>query len=1127
MESKVTLEDNLKNNIAAPVNNNAQLSIYFIKVYPSDFIHGLLSYHVAEETGCVAGECPLKENSKVTFSCDNKLYNKMMNDKKININDLLADWFIEKIIDDQETGYCGIIYKNIVNQNLILAHRSTNFKLGLGSNLFKQSGVQTDYQSVMLGILVPHMAYGHHATKIAVEISKKLKFTLSITGHSLGSFLAEMSIFYCYYEFNFKYVKAIVFDGPGCWDLMNKINENLVKNSVNRIKLEELDITSYITAPNLVNCCNSHVGKTFTIFPKLEKDLGIYSNIIKKFGENYNSGICSTIYGHDLIYILPLFDESTGKPIECELVLRWPKITHKNFSMKKIPHSKFTYLFNNVKEITITILNGFYNSLIQEEQVMTTMQSIAFVLQDLLLGKIDLDQFWNVHKLLNIKNNFMKPLHLNPKEEFNLIYNLNYQISPHDEYELKLNDTCDDIDRFLRLTKEKEVHLKSFIYSINKVVPFWNYYNYYSGLNQIKIIEKFRKEVTVNDLRDYMRYLLVKDAVLLNKLSSVNKENSFFAEKENRLVKLNFLKNNYQTFKNIIEKEKTKYPDEKEYVYLLNSVEGKIEKFLLKSIDDLIYKNQILMLGRTNAGKSTLGNRILFNDDKTKIFRTSTLAETFVPCKISTYDELQKASIHLEFQDETSENYEAESINNLIEILSKFISKESILENKKMLDNTEIDSPRVFFPKLKSGTSLIDTPGFSENESMKKFNLSQLAKEKHTSIIIFLIPLEIGGSLMQENLDILNNYKSKDSDKSNNIVFVLTKLKNYKISCENENPDYSEEEVLDYMNKSIQKGFIIPLKKKFPYARIIIYEIGREMESYYYNKDSLLLKITSKNEKENSDIDIKSQSLHFLNDYINDQFINNETEYLNYLKNKLFSRIEKIKNFMLNFHCEEKNVKENKMLILEKLTDIVNQSKLNRMEVFKTEIFNEQILQEIIDKNIKEESLNHKEKCSNLIEAEILSRVENYLIDLGYLLEDRFYEHIYFYVMRELPSDKESVRLKVLRMREEIVKFLSTENQQNKSFDFFKKIKYVFTRYLPNFFRSELSKYKLQIYDMYSKDYWLDGYEITEFFERILKKLPEFVELIGLKYRDKIYCGKSNDLYQQLDHLIKSINKKF
>jgi hypothetical protein len=1127
MESKVTLENNLKNNIAAPVNNNAQLSINFIKVYPSDFIHGLLSCHVAEETGCVAGECPLKENSKVTFSCDNKLYIKMMNEKKININSLLADWFIEKIIDDQETGYCGIIYKNIVNQNLILAHRSTNFKLGLGSNLFKQSGVQTDYQSVMLGILVPHMAYGHLATKIAVEISKKLKFTLSITGHSLGSFLAEMSIFYCYYELNFKYVKAIVFDGPGCWDLMNKINENLVKNSVNRIRLEELDITSYITAPNLVNCCNSHVGKTYTIFPKLEKDLGIFSNIIKKFGENYDSGMCSTIYGHDLMYILPLFDVSTGKPCEFQLVKRWPKITHKDFGVKKTSYSILKSLLSNFKQTSVTIINGFYNSLIQEEQVMTTMDSISFVLQDLLLGKIELNQFWNVHKLININNNFMKPLNLNPKEEFNLIYDLQYHITPHDEYELTLNDTSDDIDRFLRLTKEKEFHLKSFIYSLNKVVPFWSYYDYYSGLKQIKIEAKFRKEVTVNDLRDYMRYLLLKDAILLNKLTSVNNENSFFAEKENRVLKINILKNNYQILKNIIEKEKTNYPDEKEYTDLLNSVEKKIEKFLLKSIDDLIYKNQILILGRTNAGKSTLGNRILMNDEKTKIFRTSTIAETFVPCKISIYDELQKGNIHLEYQDETSENYEVESINHLIEILSKSISKESILENKKILSNTEIDSPGVFFPKVKSGTSIMDTPGFSENESMKKFNLSQLAKKKNTSIILFLIPLEVGGSLMQENLDILNNYKSKDSDKSNNIVFMLTKLKNYKISCENENPDYSDEEVLDYMNKSIQKGFIIPLKEQFPYARIIFYEIGREMESYYYNKDSLLLKITSINEKENSDINIKSESLQFLNDYINVQFINNESEYLIYLKNKLLSRINHIKEFMLNFHCQEKNVKENKKLILKKLTDIVNQSKLNRMEVFKTEIFNEQILQDIIDSSIKEESLNHKEKCSNSIEADILSRIENYLIDLGYLLEDRFFEHIYFYVMRELPSDKESVKSKVLRMREEIVKFLSTENQQNKSFDLVKKIKYVFTRYLPGFFRSELSNYKLQIHDMYSKDYWLDGYEITEFFERILKKLPVFVELIGLKYRDKVYCGKSNDLYQQLDHLIKSVNKKF
>lgn len=335
MERFASFDSNKSNKNPAPSSQRVEKSAKDIKVYPSDFIHGLLSAHVADETGFVAGECPLKENSRVSFKTDNRIYKDFFSNMFIDINALLNNWFIEKIIDNEETGYCGIIYKNILTQNIILAHRSTNFNLGLGSNLLKQSGIQADYESVLFGILVPHMAFGHQATKVAVEIAKKLNCTLSITGHSLGAFLAEMSIYYCCYELGFKYVKAVVFDGPGSWDLMNLLNINVIKNSVNMILLEQLDIVSYITAPNLVNCCNSRVGKVFTIFPKLEKDLGIYSQIIKNFGKNYDSGLCTTIYGHDLIHILPYFDIETGRPYECEFVKRWPKISHRDYGQKR------------------------------------------------------------------------------------------------------------------------------------------------------------------------------------------------------------------------------------------------------------------------------------------------------------------------------------------------------------------------------------------------------------------------------------------------------------------------------------------------------------------------------------------------------------------------------------------------------------------------------------------------------------------------------------------------------------------------------------------------------------------------------------------------------------------------
>ncbi len=74
----------------------------------------------------------------------------------------------------------------------------------------------------------------------------------------------------------------------------------------------------------------------------------------------------------------------------------------------------------------------------------------------------------------------------------------------------------------------------------------------------------------------------------------------------------------------------------------------------------------------------------------------------------------------------------------------------------------------------------------------------QLTNENKRSIIEFIIYLESEGSLIIENVDILNSYKSDEQDLSSNKLFVLTELKHYKTLCEMDNEDYSNEELLAY-----------------------------------------------------------------------------------------------------------------------------------------------------------------------------------------------------------------------------------------------------------------------------------------------------------------------------------------
>jgi putative lipase involved disintegration of autophagic bodies len=80
----------------------------------------------------------------------------------------------------------------------------------------------------MKGQLGLHTAHSYGGTKIAVEKAKDMNYKLSITGHSLGAYLAELSIYYCHMDLNFKNVKGVTFDGPGSLEMMKQLSSNLV-----------------------------------------------------------------------------------------------------------------------------------------------------------------------------------------------------------------------------------------------------------------------------------------------------------------------------------------------------------------------------------------------------------------------------------------------------------------------------------------------------------------------------------------------------------------------------------------------------------------------------------------------------------------------------------------------------------------------------------------------------------------------------------------------------------------------------------------------------------------------------------------------------------------------------------
>jgi hypothetical protein len=103
-----------------------------------------------------------------------------------------------------------------------------------------------------------------------VEQAIKYKeYSLSFTGHSLGSYLAELSVYYCHQDLDYPNVKAVTFDGPGSYEMMELLSGSEVIGSDTNFNILDFDITCYVNAPNIVNCSNTHAKRVYRLFPKL------------------------------------------------------------------------------------------------------------------------------------------------------------------------------------------------------------------------------------------------------------------------------------------------------------------------------------------------------------------------------------------------------------------------------------------------------------------------------------------------------------------------------------------------------------------------------------------------------------------------------------------------------------------------------------------------------------------------------------------------------------------------------------------------------------------------------------------------------------------------------------------
>lgn len=193
---------------------------------PTDYIYALMSNHVYND---------IKKDDTLQFE---------------------KNWVVKRVSDDTSR-YFGVIYINNKENHIVVAHRGTS----------SIRAVIEDIHGIVLNNISPQKAAAFELVREAIKLAKKKNYSLSFTGHSLGAFLAELSVFYCKRD-GFDKVNAVTFESPGSKESLEKLQSNLESHTIN---LSNLDIVAYVTYPNLINTYNHHVGTMYTITPNLGK----------------------------------------------------------------------------------------------------------------------------------------------------------------------------------------------------------------------------------------------------------------------------------------------------------------------------------------------------------------------------------------------------------------------------------------------------------------------------------------------------------------------------------------------------------------------------------------------------------------------------------------------------------------------------------------------------------------------------------------------------------------------------------------------------------------------------------------------------------------------------------------